>query len=110
MLYYSNHNYHCILMQVGDIMETPGPDVLTSCTFGQDRILELNKMYIVGVGGGCSSIRDWEALSKYSERDLATLRGLAAEKKDDDLKCGTITIRPVVTTVTVVVLLFFITT
>ena len=94
-------------MQVGDVMETPGPDVLTSCAYEMDRILELNKKFIIGVGGPCSSIRDWEALSKYSERDLGTLRGLAT---DDNLKCGTITIRPVVTTLTVLVLLFFIMT
>ena len=91
-------------------METPGPDVLSSCAFGLDRILKLNEGYVVGVGGPCSAIQEWEALSKYSERDLSTLRGLAAEKKDDNLKCGTITIRPVVTTLTVLVLLFFIIT
>ena len=64
------------MLQVGEVVTSPGPDVTTSCASEFGRILELNKEYMAGVGGICSSdFNEWEPLSKFTEEDLKYLRG-----------------------------------
>ena len=64
-----------------------GPDTGTSCSPELGRILQLRTEYLAGVGGPCSSaFNDWTLLSRYSDKDLATLRELA-ETRDPET-CG----------------------
>ena len=88
-------------------METFGPDVLTSCSHGERRLLMLDEEYLAGVGGGCSTFKDWEALSEYRANELDTLRQLA-KMKDDSLECGSTAVSAALLTVTVSVALSFI--
>lgn len=76
------------LSQVGDIITSPGPDVLTSC--GQyGRVLQGGTVYIVGIGGACDSISEWSTQVQFGERNLAYLRTVAEEyHKDPPTTCA----------------------
>jgi hypothetical protein len=84
-------------ISVGEVVTSLGPDSGTSCSVEEGRILELGAKYLAGVGGPCSrAFHDWEPLSKFTEGDLEDLRSLRA---DEDLECGSATLRAVVMTV-----------
>ena len=54
------------------MMNTSGPDVLTSC--GQyGLILTVGESYIVGIGGPCSVLNDWSSFNSYSSSEIELL-------------------------------------
>ena len=57
-----------------------GPDVLTMCS-NPGRLLQINRMYVAGVGGACSPIDEWSEVSSYSAEELDLLRELSAADK-----------------------------
>ena len=60
------------------MIESYGPDVSTSCgVFG--RLLQLGNTYVAGVGGPCSPIGEWTALSEYSQEEVELMRELSTE-------------------------------
>ena len=59
-------------MQVGDVIMSIGPDLLTSCG-NPTNILSVNETYVVGIGGPCSFYNEWTAYSRYSTADLELL-------------------------------------
>ena len=59
------------------MMNTTGPDVLTSCGY-YGRILTVGESYIVGIGGPCFRISSWESFSSYTTNDIRLLESLRA--------------------------------
>ena len=59
------------------MMNTTGPDVLTSCGY-YGRILTVGESYIVGIGGPCFRISSWESFSSYTTNDIRLLELLRA--------------------------------
>ena len=59
------------------MMNTTGPDVLTSCGYN-GRILTVGESYIVGIGGPCFRISSWESSSSYTTNDIRLLESLRA--------------------------------
>ena len=66
-----------------------GPDVLTSCGY-YGYVLQLNRRYVVGIGGPCYPISNWDTFESYTTQDIEQLRDLS----DRELNCGALTLLP----------------
>jgi hypothetical protein len=64
------------------VIEAIGPDVLTSCG-DIGRVLQLNTVYVAGIGQECSRINEWTQLNEYTESEIEFLRRLR-----DEVACG----------------------
>ena len=71
---HSNHNCASFI-QVGHVMNTTGPDVLTTCGY-YGRILTVGESYIVGIGGSCFRISSWASFRSYTTNDIRLLESL----------------------------------
>ena len=72
MLVSSGLKMNAFISQVGDVIVSVGPDLLTSCG-NPTNILSVNETYVVGIGGPCSFYNEWTAYSRYSTADLELL-------------------------------------
>ena len=89
-----------IEQQVGDVISSGGPDVLTSCASIYGRLLQLNTEYLVGVGGPCSSaFYEWAELSVYTESDLQLLRKIREQVDYGLIECGSLALHASMTLV-----------
>lgn len=80
------------------MIEVYGPDVTSSCG-SSGRVLQLGTTYVAGVGGPCSPIGEWTALSEYEEEEVELMRELVEE-------CGDISsANTVVASMTLVIML-----
>ncbi len=61
---------------MGENLTVPGPDVLTSCGY-YGRVLELGKQYVVGIGGPCSPVSEWDELGEFTQKEVQYLSDLA---------------------------------
>ena len=59
-------------LQVGQMITTYGPDLLSSCGNPQN-ILSVSTTYVVGIGGPCSAHSEWTPYSQYSTEERRAL-------------------------------------
>ena len=70
--------------------------MLTSCGNPYAR-LQINDIYVVGVGGACSPINGWSNLNGFSQDEINLLRQLRTRNELGVLDCGALCIIPSMT-------------
>ena len=68
-------------------MNTPGPDVLTSCG-NLGRLLTLGVEYVIGIGGPCSPIPHWSTLASFSDNEVTLLESLRDSGAENPSSCS----------------------
>ena len=53
------------ISQIGQMVTTDGPDLVTSCCGNPENILSVGTTYVVGIGGFCSAYGEWTPYSQY---------------------------------------------
>ncbi|XP_019849854.1 PREDICTED: uncharacterized protein LOC100636237 isoform X2 [Amphimedon queenslandica] len=70
-------------LQIGQVLNSSGPDVLTSCGSPKS-LLQVGQTYMVGLGSVCSLIKPWRPLTEFTSNDLNFIQKLNQEKPNQE--------------------------